>query len=784
MEPTELIILDGGMGTQLQAAGLPMGQAPELWNLTEPEKVTAVHRRYVEAGSKVLYTNTFGVNRLKTARIGRSVRELVEGGVRCARAAAGTEEVRVALDIGPLGQILEPLGTLKFEEAYDIFREIVEAGRDAGADLIVIETMSDLYEVKAAVLAARENSALPVWVTMTFEANGRTFVGTTVSAMGLTLSGLGVDAMGFNCSLGPKELLPMIRELRRWTDKPLILKPNAGLPDPATGEYRITPEEFAAELASAPEDGVRMLGGCCGTTPDFIRALSAAMQGEWIPSPPPARRSGVCSASQTAAFGPVRVIGERINPTGKKRFQQALRENDIDYIVARGIEQQDAGADLLDVNVGLPGIDEPEMMTRVVKALQAVVDLPLQIDSSDPAAIEAGLRAVNGKAIVNSVNGKPEVLRSILPICKKYGAAVVGLCMDENGIPQTWQERVAIAKRILDAALAAGIPKEDVLIDCLTLTVSAQQEQAAETLKALHAVREELGLHTVLGVSNISFGLPARENITVSFLTQALYAGLDLPIINPNQTAVMDAVASFRVLSGEDRDSEAYIRRFAAAEREPKKTTPAPGKDMNLADCILRGLKAETAAITRRELESRSEMDVINELLIPALDRVGELYEKQEIFLPQLINAASAACGGFDVIKERIARSGADSVSKGKIVLATVFGDIHDIGKNIVRVVLENYGYTVIDLGRDVPAETIVETVIRENVKLVGLSALMTTTVASMADTIAAIRKSGHDCKIMVGGAVLTPDYAAEIGADYYAKDAKQSADIARRVLG
>ena len=784
MEPTELIILDGGMGTQLQAAGLPMGQAPELWNVTEPEKVTAVHRRYVEAGSKVLYTNTFGVNRLKTARIGRSVRELVEGGVRCARAAAGTEEVRVALDIGPLGQILEPLGTLKFEEAYDIFREIVEAGRDAGADLIVIETMSDLYEVKAAVLAAKENSTLPVWVTMTFEAGGRTFVGTTVSAMGLTLSGLGVDAMGFNCSLGPKELLPMIRELRRWTDKPLILKPNAGLPDPATGEYRITPEEFAAELETAPEDGVQMLGGCCGTTPDFIRALGTAMRGARMPSPRPERRSGVCSASQTAAFGPVRVIGERINPTGKKRFQQALRENDIDYIVARGIEQQDAGVDLLDVNVGLPGINEPEMMTRVVKALQAVVDLPLQIDSSDPAAIEAGLRAVNGKAIVNSVNGKAEVLRSILPICKKYGAAVVGLCMDENGIPQTWQERVAIAKRILDAALAAGIPKEDVLIDCLTLTVSAQQEQAAETLKALHAVREELGLHTVLGVSNISFGLPARENITVSFLTQALYAGLDLPILKPNQTAVMDAVASFRVLSGEDRDSEAYIRRFAAAESESKKTTPAPGKDMSLADCILRGLKAETAAITRRELESRSEMDVINQLLIPALDRVGELYEKQEIFLPQLINAANAACGGFDVIKERIAKSGADSVSKGKIVLATVFGDIHDIGKNIVRVVLENYGYTVIDLGRDVPAETIVETVIREDVKLVGLSALMTTTVKSMADTIAAIRKSGHDCKIMVGGAVLTPDYAAEIGADYYAKDAKQSADIARMVLG
>ena len=784
MGAADVIILDGGMGTQLQALGLPLGQAPEVWNLTEPEKVTAVQARYVEAGSRVLYTNTFGVNRLKAGRTGYTVQELVAAGVRCARSAANGKDVRVALDIGPLGQMLEPLGTLRFEEAYDIFREIVAAGRDAGADLIVIETMSDLYEVKAAVLAAKENSSLPVWVTMTFEENGRTFVGTTVPAMGLTLSGLGVDAMGFNCSLGPKELLPLIRELRLWTDRPLILKPNAGLPDPATGEYRITAEEFAEELKPALEEGVGILGGCCGTDPDFIRCVSALADGVRVSTRPSLRRHGVCSAAQTVSFGPVRVIGERINPTGKKRFQQALRENDIDYIVARGIEQQDAGADILDVNVGLPGIDEPEMMTRVVKALQTVVDLPLQIDSSDPAAIEAGLRAVNGKAIVNSVNGRAEVLSSVLPICRKYGAAVVGLCMNENGIPQTWQERVAIAEQILDAALSFGIPKEDVLIDCLTLTVSAQQEQAAETLKALKAVREELGLHTVLGVSNISFGLPARENITVSFLTQALYAGLDLPIINPNEAAVMDAVASFRVLSGEDRDSDAYIRRFAEAGSASEKNPREQGKEMSLAECILRGLKAETASLTLRELQTKSEMDVINGLLIPALDRVGDLYEKQKIFLPQLINAANAACGGFDVIKERIARSGARSVSKGKIVLATVFGDIHDIGKNIVRVVLENYGYTVIDLGRDVPADTVVETVVREDVKLVGLSALMTTTVSSMADTIAAIRKSGHDCRIMVGGAVLTPEYAAEIGADYYARDAKQSADIARAVLG
>ena len=617
---------------------------------------------------------------------------------------------------------------------------------------------------------------------MTFEESQRTFVGVTVPSMGMTLSGLGVDAMGFNCSLGPKELMPLIRELRQWTDRPLILKPNAGLPDPATGEYRITPEEFAEEMKAALQEGVFILGGCCGTTPDFIRALVERTASLVCDPTVPVRRSGVCSATHPVAFGPVRVIGERINPTGKKQFQQALRENDIDYIVSRGIEQQDAGAEILDVNVGLPGIDEPAIMTRVVKALQSVVDLPLQIDSSDPVAIEAGLRAVNGKAIVNSVNGKEEVLSAVLPLCRKYGAAVVGLCLDENGIPPTWQERTAIAKRILDAALAVGIPREDVLIDCLTLTVSAQQEQAAETLKAVRYVHEELGLRTVLGVSNISFGLPARENITVSFLTQALYAGLDFPIVNPNQDAVMDAIAAFRVLSGEDIDSEAYIRRFSSVTRVEKK--PEPGSMLGIEESILRGLKAETAAITARELEARDEMSVINEILIPALDRVGELYEKQEIFLPQLINAANAACGGFDVIRQRLAQSGTQTLSKGKIVLATVFGDIHDIGKNIVRVVLENYGYTVIDLGRDVPAEKIVDTLIREDVRLVGLSALMTTTVSSMADTITAIRKSGHSCKIMVGGAVLTPDYAAEIGADYYAKDAKQSADIARLVLG
>ena len=692
--------------------------------------MTAVQRRYVEAGSRVLYTNTFGANRRKLAGCGHGV------------------------------------------------AEIVAAGEEAGADLVVIETMSDLGELRAAVLAAKENCSLPVWATMSFEASGRSFLGVTVGAMALTLTGLGVDALGFNCSLGPQELLPLVKELREWTPLPLILKPNAGLPDPATGEYRLGPAAFAEELAKALELGVSIFGGCCGTTPEFIRAAAAALEGRSPASRPAPRRQGVCCATAAVELDGVRVIGERINPTGKKRFQQALREDDVDYIVRCAIEQQDAGADILDVNVGLPGLDEPDMMRRVVKALQAAVDLPLQIDSSDPEAIEAGLRACCGKAVVNSVNGKAEVLEKILPLCKKYGAAVVGLCMDENGIPQDWEGRVAIARRILDAALAHGIAKEDVFIDCLTLTVSAQQEQAGETLRAVRAVKEELGLRTVLGVSNISFGLPARETITLSFLTQAMHAGLDLPIVNPNRRAVMDAVAAFRVLSGQDRDCGDYIRRFADAP------APAAPGEMSLDEAILRGLGQETAALTAKALEETDELAVVDRLLIPALDRVGERYERQEIFLPQLIKAASAACAGFDLIKARIAARGGEDVSKGKIILATVRGDIHDIGKNIVRVVLENYGYTVIDLGRDVPSETIVETAVREKVKLVGLSALMTTTVASMAETIAALRRSGHDCAVMVGGAVLTEEYAAQIGADYYARDAKQSADIAKKVLG
>jgi len=775
----KLTLLDGAMGTMLQAAGLGLGERPELFGMDHPDVVERVQRAYVEAGSHIIYANTFGANAHKLAGTGRSVEEVIAANIAAARRAAGGR-AKVALDVGPIGELMEPLGTMAFDEAYEIYAQMVRAGEAAGCDLVVFETMTDLYEVKAAVLAARENSSLPVWVTMSFERGGRTFTGTSVAAMAATLDGLGVEAMGINCSLGPDEIYPLIQELRAWTDKPIIVKPNAGLPDPATGGYDMDAAEFARQMGRYPALGVSILGGCCGTTPEFIRALAQ------LPPPVeaerPKRRRGVCSAGHMTEFGGIRVIGERINPTGKKRFQQALREGDFNYIMERAIEQADAGADILDINVGLPGIDEAEMMVQVVKAVQSVVSLPLQIDSSDPGVIEAGLRACNGRAIVNSVNGEPEVLERVLPLVKKYGAAVVGLTMDKGGIPQTAQARVAIAERILAAALRHGIPSEDVLIDCLTLTVSAQQEQALETLQAVRTVREQLGLHCVLGVSNISFGLPLRSHVTVSFLTQAMCCGLDFPIVNPNQREIMDAVTAYRALSGEDKDCAGYIERFANQPQE-RKSSAAPA-EMTVESAILKGLKQETADLTEGLLETMSELDVINQKLIPALDVVGEKYEKQEIFLPQLINAANAACAGFDLIKLRIAKRGGESVSKGKIVLATVEGDIHDIGKNIVRVVLENYGYQVIDLGRDVPVQKVVDAAIAEDVRLVGLSALMTTTVSSMRRTIEALRASGHVCKVMVGGAVLTADYAAEIGADFYAKDAKESADIAKRVLG
>lgn len=775
----KLIILDGAMGTMLQNAGLQLGERPEIFGIQHPEILEDIQRRYVNAGSNVIYANTFGANSHKLKGTGYSVEEVLSANIAAAKRAAGGR-AEVALDVGPIGELMEPLGTLSFDDAYDIFKEMVMAGARAGADLVVFETMTDLYEVKAAVLAAKENSDLPVWVTMSFEAGGRTFTGTTVAAMAATLDGLGVDAMGINCSLGPAEIYPLIEEMRQWTDRPLIVKPNAGLPDPATGEYDMNASDFAEQMKAFTELGVYILGGCCGTTPEFIEGLGR-FEGA-AEDVRPVRRRGVCSASQMTDFDGVRVIGERINPTGKKRFQQALKEHDLNYIMERAIEQADAGADILDINVGLPGLDEPAMMADVVQAVQSVVSLPLQIDSSNPEAIEAGLRVCNGRAIVNSVNGEDETLEKILPIVKKYGAAVVGLTMDKEGIPQTAQKRFEVAEKIVRAAEDAGIPREDVLIDCLTLTISAQQEQAMETLKAVRMVHGQLGLHCVLGVSNISFGLPVRNHITVSFLTQAMYCGLDLPIVNPNQKEIMDAIVSFRALSGEDVQCGAYIERFANVSQE-RQSSSGP-TEMTVEMAVLKGLKQETKELTAQLLETMPELDVINQKLIPALDVVGDKYEKQEIFLPQLINAANAACAGFDLIKDRIASRGGESVVKGKIIMATVEGDIHDIGKNIVRVVLENYGYRVIDLGRDVPVQKVVDAAIAEDVHLIGLSALMTTTVVSMKKTIQALRDSGHPCKIFVGGAVLTPEYAEEIGADYYTKDAKASVDVAKEVLG
>ena len=769
------IILDGGMGTMLQARGLKPGDHPEIYGMEHPEIVEEIHRKYIEAGSNVIYANTFEANGHKLKGTGHTPTEVITANIRTARRAAG-DSVKVALDVGPIGELMEPLGTLTLEEAYQVYKEMVIAGEKAGADLVVFETQTDLQEVRAGVFAARENTGLPVWTTMSFEESGRTFSGTTVASMACTLDALGVDAMGVNCSLGPKQLIPIIREMITWTDRPIIVKPNAGLPDPATGAYSIGPEEFARQMIPYTELGVSIMGGCCGTDPEFIRNLSKV-----IPASAQRKgkkRHGVCAAGHMTELKGICVIGERINPTGKKRFQQALREHDLDYIIERAIEQADAGADILDINVGLPGIDEPAMMREVVTAVQGMVSLPLQIDSSNIEAIEAGLRACNGRAIVNSVNGDEEKLKTILPIVHKYGAAVVGLTLDENGIPQTAEERVAIARRIIDAAVATGIPKEDVLVDCLTLTISAQQEQAVETLKAIRQIHDQLGLHCVLGVSNISFGLPERIHVTESFLVQAMTCGLDLPIVNPNQKEIMDAISSFKALSGEDPSCENYIARFSQAEEAPK--DPGIPSEMTIEKAILKGLKKETRELTRIQLETRPEMEVINEVLIPALDLVGEKYEKQEIFLPQLINSANAACEGFDLIKTEIAKRGGDSVSKGKIILATVQGDIHDIGKNIVKVVLENYGFQVLDLGKDVPPRTVVETAVREDIRLIGLSALMTTTVSAMKETIALLRQSGHECAVMVGGAVLTEDYAKEIGADYYARDAKASADIAK----
>ncbi len=776
----DYVFLDGGMGTMLQARGLEAGACPELLNLTNPALLTQIHAEYAAAGAQLLYANTFGANRYKLAETGASVQEIVAAGVANARKAAGSHAL-VALDVGPSGQLLAPTGTLAFDDAYTLFAEQIEAGKDA--DVIAIETMTDLYETKAALLAAKEHSDKPVLCTMSFEETGRTFTGCAVSAMALTLEGLGADAIGINCSLGPQELLPIVRELCRWTTLPIIVKPNAGLPDPITNTFNVLPDAFAESMAEIVALGVKLVGGCCGTTPDYIRVMRERLQ----QVPPVSRQvqipAAVCSYARTVVIDQPRVIGERINPTGKKLFKEALLRGDIDYILGQGITQVQAGADILDVNVGLPSIDETAMMCRTVTALQGVTDAPLQLDSTNPQVLEAALRIYNGKPIVNSVNGEEASLQAVLPLVKRYGAAVVGLTLDENGIPKTADGRFAIAKRILERALALGIRREDVLIDCLTLTASAEQAGAMETLHALHRVKEELGLKTVLGVSNISFGLPNRELVNHSFLMMAMTNGLDLPILNPNLAPMMHAVRAYKLLANIDANAADFIAAYGGATPAPA-AAPQPAGDMTLDYAIANGLVGDGARITRTMLETTDFMEIVNQVLIPALDRTGTLFEQGKLFLPQLIQSAAVAQAAFAEIRQHLASTNAAPVSKGKIVLATVKGDIHDIGKNIVKVLLENYGYTVIDLGRDVAPERIADAAVEHQVKLVGLSALMTTTLGAMEQTIALLHARNIPCRTVVGGAVLTADYAQQIGADFYAKNAKETVDIAKQVIG
>lgn len=783
-----VLFFDGAMGTQIQQKGLRLGQTPETFNIQNPAVIQSIHRDYIRAGANFITTNTFGANRLKLLDTGYTPAEIIPAGVRLAREAAG-ESCFVALDVGPIGELLAPMGTLSFDEAYDIFAEQMILGEKNGADVILVETMTDLTELRAALLAARENTRLPVFCTMSFEENQRTFMGCGIESAAAALENL-TDAIGINCSLGPREILPIARKLAECTRKPILVQPNAGLPHVENGVtiFDVTPEGFGEAMLEFYQAGAAVFGGCCGTTPAHIQAIVSRLAGKPVVHRTIPCWTVACSASKAVVIDSPKVIGERINPTGKKRFKEALLTNDIDYILRQGIEQAEAGADILDVNVGLPEIDETAMMKRVVTELQAVTDLPLQIDSSSPAAIEAGLRLYSGKAIVNSVNGEQKVLNTVLPLIKKYGACVIGLTLDENGIPKKAEERFRIAEKIVSAAEKYDIPREDVIIDCLTLTVSAQQEDACETLKAVRMVKEKLGVRTVLGVSNISFGLPRRDIINEIFLSEALANGLDLPIINPNAEGMMKVIDAHRVLSNIDKNSEKYIQKYAnttagAVVAAPMQTGTEAAEQDGLPGIIIKGLREEARAATTKLLETETELDVVNNYLIPALDVVGERYEKGIIFLPQLIQAAETVKTAFAVLKERLSQGGA-KISKGTIVLATVKGDIHDIGKNIVKVILENYGYRIIDLGRDVAVESVVDAVADNNIRLLGLSALMTTTVKSMEETIRAVREKSPDTVIFVGGAVLTEDYAMQIGADYYAKDAKVSVEIAKKILG
>lgn len=768
----EMLLFDGAMGTQLQARGLAAGELPEIWNVTRPEVIREIHKAYVDAGCDILKTNTFGANALKFEGTGYTVPQLVRAGVENARAAANTadREVLVALDMGPTGKLLKPYGELEFCKAYELYKEQVCVGAD-GADLILIETMGDLYEIKAAVLAAKENCDLPVVVTMIFDAQGKLLTGADIETAVVTLESFGVDALGFNCGLGPKQMLPFAKQALVFSSVPLVVNPNAGLPVCVDGvtSYNVTPAEFAADLEKiANTAGVWAVGGCCGTSPAHLKAAAVCKS----VAPQPVKRkdfTAVTSYGKTVTLGakPV-LIGERINPTGKKRLKAALISGDEAYILSEAAAQIDAGAHILDVNVGLPEIDEPAVLERTVQSLQGITDLPLQIDTSDTGAMERALRIYNGKPLMNSVNGKKESMEAVFPLAKKYGGAVVCLTLDENGIPETAEGRIEIAERILKTAAEYGIEKKNLIFDTLALTVSTGAQNANITLKALHYIRNTLGAHTVLGVSNISFGLPKRDHINAAFFTLAMENGLSAGIINPKSEAMMNAYYAFCALKGLDLNFAAYIQNATDS------AAPTAAETGDLQSAVEKGLKAEASARTKALLQTTAPLDIINMQLIPALDRVGQGFEQGTVFLPGLLMSADAAKAAFDEIKAALQETGTPDTEKNaqKIVLATVKGDIHDIGKNIVKVLLENYGFTVLDLGKDVEPEQILETARREQVQLVGLSALMTTTVVNMEKTIALLHREYPECRVMVGGAVLTQDYADRIGADFYSKDA------------
>lgn len=785
----ELLYFDGGMGTLLQAKGLKPGELPETWNLTHPDEIVDIHRRYYEAGSDIVLTNTFGANALKFQDPNYTLKDVVEAAVHHARKASKSgvtdkREVYVGLDVGPTGKLLKPMGDLAFEEAYEAFAEVMRYGEEAGVDFIHIETMSDTYEVKAAVLAAKEQTSLPVFATMIFDEKGKLLTGGDVPAVVALLEGLRVDALGMNCGMGPEQMLPILKEMLTYTSIPVIVKPNAGLPKQKDGKvwYDVDPAQFAGFMEEIAREGACVIGGCCGTTPDHIQAMTAQVHRNQLRLPVKKDLTVVSSYGKAVILGekPI-IIGERINPTGKKKFKQALKEHDLDYILREGIIQQDNGAHILDVNVGLPDIDESAMMCEVVQELQSIINLPLQIDTVDPKAMEAAMRIYNGKPMINSVNGKQESMDAVFPLIQRYGGTVVGLTIDENGIPATAKGRVEIAGKIIREAEKYGIDKKDIVIDVLAMTISSEPEGAKITLDALKQVRQQYGVRTVLGVSNISFGLPYRPAVNSNFYTLAMYNGLSAGIINPSSEDMMRSYYSYCALMNYDQNCEAYIRQYGNRKVE------ATGKnqtDITLREAVEKGLKEEARHAARECLKGQSPLEIINTQMIPALDAVGKDFEKGTLFLPQLLMSADAAKIAFTVLKEALSELGETEEKKEKIILATVKGDIHDIGKNIVKVLLENYGFDVIDLGKDVAPEVIVEAAAREQVQLVGLSALMTTTVVSMEETILQLRKSCPECKVMVGGAVLNQEYADMIGADYYGKDAMQSVYYAQQLFG